>query len=269
MIFENLILRSFLTGIFISIAYALLGIILVNKRMSFFADGIAHAILAGLALGVLFNFSPIIISIITAILFSFLIRSIQQKTKLHTDALIGIIFTFGFSLGLVLLLLLPKYRGSLLDYLLGDILTISILDFLLTLLALLIISFLFFHYRKYIILWLVDEDYFNLEVRKSQLFEIIFYIILGIMIVFGIKIGGVVLVSALMIIPPSTARLISSSFKNYVLLSIFLSLIGFLIGFAISYYGNLPTGPTIVLAHSLLFFFAFLIFTVLSYNIKK
>lgn len=269
MLVEWLIFKSFFTGVFISVLFALAGAIVVNKRMSFFADGIAHAVLAGIALGVLLNVSPLFLAVLVAIIFSFLIRSIQRKTKIQADALIGIIFTFGFSLGLLLLLLSPAYRGSLLEYLLGDILAISSLDFWLVFLLLLLVSYLFFKYQRYLILWLVNEDYLALETKANNLFEIIFYLILSTLIVFGLKIVGVILVSALLIIPPTTARLLSRSFKSYLIWSIAISLIGLLLGFTFSYFWNLPTGPTIVLVHALLFFFAFLIFSALPYNIKK
>lgn len=269
MLFEGLILKSFLTGVFLSVLFALVGTIVVNKKMSFFADGIAHAVLTGIAIGVLANLSPVFLAILTAIIFSFLIRSMQRKTKIHTDALIGIIFTFGFSLGLILLLFSPNYRGSLLEYLLGDILAISNLDFWLVFLLFLLVSYLFWKYQRHLILWLVNEDYFALETKANNLFEVIFYLILGILIVFGLKVAGIVLVSALLIIPPTTARLVGRSFKSYLIWSTTLSLVGFLLGFAFSYFWNLPTGPTIVLSHALIFFFVFLIFTTLPYNIRK
>lgn len=269
MIFESLLLKSFFVGIFLSALYGLTGAIVINKKMSFFADGIAHAVLAGIAIGILLNLSPFFFALLTAILFSFVIRSISRIAKIHYDTMIGIIFTFGFALGLILLLALPQYRGNLLEYLLGDILAISNFDFLSVIFLFFFLVFLFLKFKRYLVLWLVDEVYLALQGESSRIFEIVFYIILSILIVLGLKLAGIILVSALLIIPPATAKFVSKSFHSYIIWTLIFSVIGFVLGFLISYHFNLPTGPSIVLVDAFIFFLVFLIFSGFLYNIQR
>ncbi len=258
--------KSFLSGLFLSIIFTLLGIFIINKRLSFLSDGLAHASLTGLALGALLNVSPFFIATLTSIIFSMLIRSIQKKTKIHTDTLIGIIFTFGFSLGLILLLFSKKYQRYVLNYLLGDILSLGTLDFLIVVIIFLLIIYLLLKFKNILFLWLIDEDYLKIVSKYHNLLEIIFYIFLASIIILGIKFVGVILVSALLIIPPATARLISKSFYDYLIKSLILGILGFVLGFFISFIINLPTGPTIVILHSLIFFLIFLFVSGFRYN---
>lgn len=266
MITEIFLIKSFFGGLLLSLIFALIGIFLVNKRLSFLSDGLAHASLTGLALGVLLNFNPIIVATLVSIIFSLLIRSLQKGTHLHGDALIGIIFTFGFSLGLILLLFSAKYQTYVLNYLLGNILTLSNFDLLLIVFLFLAVSFLFLKFKNFFILWLIDESYLKITTKASDLIELSLYIILAIVLILGIKLAGVILVSALMIIPPTTAKLLARSFKEYTGITLFVALFGFSLGYLLSFLLNLPTTPVIVLTHTLIFFITFLIFSSLRYN---
>lgn len=249
--------RAIIAGIALAGLLAWLGVFVIMRKMSFFSDGIAHASLAGIAIGVLAGIHPLSIAILFSIVFSLAIYWLEKKTSLSSDAIIGMLFTSGMALGVVLISMKSGYQPDLVSFLFGNILAIKSVDLvIIALLSMLIILFLIFNHKS-ITLMALDIDTAYLAGVKTDLLQITFYIMLAISVVLGLKILGIVLVSALLIIPASTAKLISKSFKGLIIQSVIFSEVIMLLGIVLSYYLDSPTGPMIVLVGTAAFLCVF------------
>lgn len=257
--------RAFLAGIFLAGLLSFLGVFVILRRMAFFSDGIAHASLSGIAAGVLAGVNPLATALIAAVLFSIAMFYLEKKARISSDAAIGMIFTSGMAIGVLLMSLKAGYQPELIGFLFGNILAIEIREFWAILsLASVVLLLLFFQARNFT-LSALDRNQAFLSGLRPDLYQLVFHVILAIAVVLGIKMLGVVLVSALLIIPVSTAKLISSSFRTLILTSIVISEIVVFAGLFISYVLDLPAGAVIVLTATI-FFFAVLF---LKHALKK
>jgi zinc transport system permease protein len=156
------------------------------------------------------------------------------------------------------------YQPDLLNFIIGNILTISDSDFIFTIIfSVIILIFLIFNFSK-LTLILLDPIEAKLKKINVNFYEFLFYLILGISIILGIKLVGIILITAFLILPPAISSLISSSFKSFYILSIIFSIINVFLGFFISTFYNLPLGATIVLSSSIIFFIIFFITQILK-----
>ena len=239
--------RAIIAGVVLACLLAWLGVFVIMRKMSFFADGIAHASLAGVAAGVLAGIHPLTTALIFSVLFSIAIYSLEKKTTLSSDAIIGILFTSGMALGVVLISFKSGYQPDLVNFLFGNILAIKPADLaIITALAAAIVVFLVCNHKS-ITLMALDMDTAYMAGIRVDLLQVSFYIILAVSVVLGLKILGIILVSALLIIPASTAKLLSKSFKGLIVQSVAFSEVIVILGIALSYYLDSPTGPMIVL----------------------
>jgi zinc transport system permease protein len=254
MLFEySFLLKSLIVSLFLGVVFSLLGIFVFLKRMTFFSDGIAHASILPLSIAFLLNLNKIFLAIFGGIIFSLSVYYLERKTKIHTDTLIGLIFITAFSLGIILMAFKSGYQPELLSFLIGNILSISDTDFIIiSFLSVILISFLILNFKK-ILLVLLDPVEAKLQNINVTLYEIIFYFILGISIILGIKIVGIILITAFLILPTLISNLISLSFKEFIFFNILFSFIIVLSGFIVSILYNLPLGASIVLSGFLIF----------------
>ena len=251
--------RALIAGAVLGVVLAYLGIFVSLRKMAFFSDGIAHAALAGAAIGLLTRFSPLLSALIFSMFLAALIYWLEKRSSLSSDAIIGILFTSGMALGIILISLRRGYQPELIGYLFGNILAIRRLDLLLIVpLSLLIIVFILTQKRKLTLLAL-DREMAYMAGVNPDFHQLLLYIMLAAALVMGIRVLGVILVSAILIIPVSSARLLSRSFKTLVLWTIGISESVMIGGLLISYYLNLPSGAVIVLTGSTVFALAFIV----------
>lgn len=252
-------LKSFIASLWLSVTFSLLGIFVFIKRMSFFSDGLAHALVLGLALAFLFNKNFILFGLFSGVFFSSLIYYLERKTKIHSDALIALIFVFSLSFGLILISQKSGYQPELLNFFIGNILSLSDLDFILIIFwSFFVILFFLFNFQK-ITLVLLDEVEARLRKINVRFYTFVFYLITGITVVLGIKIAGIILITALIILPVIISTLIARSFKETLLLAIFFGIFNTSSGFILAILHNLPVGATISFFGSLLFFLFFFV----------
>lgn len=261
----SFLINPLIASLWLVVLFSVLGIFVLMKRMSFFSDGIAHASVLGLALGFLLGLDPLLFALISALFFSLLIYFLERKTKIHTDALIGLIFVSALSLGLILMSRKAGYQPELLNFLIGNVLALGKFDIYLTVIfSIIILTIILFQFQK---IFLVSLDPAEARLRKINvgLYEILFYLLLGSSVILGIKLVGVILVTAFLILPPITSSLIAPSFKHFVIYSILFGVISIISGFSISYFYDFPLGASIVICGSLIFFTIF----ILKYLFKK
>lgn len=245
--------RALIAGLTLGLVLAYLGIFVVLRRMSFFSDGVAHASLAGVAIGVITGFYPLYSALLFSIILALVIYILESKTSIPSDAIIGILFSLGMSVGVILMSLKSGYQPELISFLFGNILAITPQDLLLIVPLALFLGGLVLMHQKEATLLSLNPEIAYISGVSPHVYQPLFYVFLAIAVVLGIKIMGVVLVSALLLIPVSAAKLISRSFKSLVTLTVTFSLVIILLGIILSFYLNLPTGPSIVLVGTVVF----------------
>jgi len=250
---------SLCAGILLAGLLSYLGVFVVLRRMAFFSDGIAHASLAGVAAGALLSLNPLLTALISSAVFAALIFFLERRSGLSSDAVIGLIFTSGMALGILLISLKGGYQPELIGFLFGNILTIASSDLWIIAVTSALVGAFVFAKRRQITLLALDREMAYLAGVKSDALQLGLYVILAVSVVLGIKMLGIILVSALLIIPVSISKLISWSFHRLVIWSILLAEAIVLAGLVLSYLFDLPTGATIVLTGTFLFFIVFVV----------
>ena len=248
--------RAFVSGALLGVLLAYLGIFVTLRRMAFFSDGIAHSSLAGIAAAVLFGWAPLPVALGWALIVAVFILWLERSTRLPTDTLIGIFFTTSMAAGVLLMSFSTGYRPELLSFLFGNILAIQTLDILVTAaVAAAILLWLAVFFRNLTYMSLAEDNAavggVNIRLHTAAL-----YIALALSTVLGVKMLGVVLVSALLILPAAASRLVTRSFRGYVVGSLFLAEIMIFTGLTLSFRYDLPSGATVVLVGAALFFLA-------------
>ena len=221
---EYAFMRNALLAILISSPiFALLGTLVVNKKMAFFSDAIGHSALCGIAVGVVFGFTSRSVSmVIFAILFSVLLNFVKDRTTYGADTIISVFASVAMSLGLVLL-----SRGGTFNkyssYLVGDILSITQTEIIsLAVCLVLVIVFWLFSYNA------LSSDNLNRDLARSKgingkLYDYIFSAFIAVVIMFSIRWIGILLINSLIILPAATSRNISRNTRAYHLWSVIFS----------------------------------------------
>jgi zinc transport system permease protein len=239
--------RALAAGMALGLILPFLGVFVTLRRMSFFGDGIAHATLAGVAIGIITGVSPFISALGIGALFGAGVYLLERRTNISSDALIGVLFTGGLALGIVLISRQRGYQPELLSFLFGSILSVGTLDLFIILGAsVLIVSALLLLLRQLTLLALDKENAWLYGVR-TELLDFFFYVLLSFTIVLGVKLLGIILVSALLIIPPTIAKMLAPSFKALIGASVIAGEVFIVLGLFLSYLLDLPSGATIIL----------------------
>lgn len=245
--------RALIAGALLAPLMAGLGIFATLRKMSFFGDGIAHASLAGIAIAIVSGLAPLPVALVWSLLVAFLVFRLERTTKLPSDTLIGILFTASLSLGVVVMSFSHGYQPELVSYLFGSILAIRPYDLIVIAIAtVILLAWLAYYGRQLTYMSLSEESAAVAGIRTERLVGML-YVALAFAVVLSVKILGIVLVSALLILPPATARLLTRTFRGYAALSIILSELTMFVGLVLSYIYDLPSGATIVLSGAALF----------------
>lgn len=246
--------RALLAGLLMGITLALLGVFVVLRKSSFFGDAVAHFAFAGIALGFLLSVNPIAAAILVSLALALGIGYIQNHVRVQSlDTIIGIFFSGAAALGIFVIGLLRGYRVDLFQYLFGDIIAISRDDVILSAVITIAVS---------LILSLVWKSFFKITFNKEiakvsgvrvAAHDYLFMALLAVITAVSIKIVGIILVPALLVIPAASAKNISQNFYQMALYAVLFGTLSVVAGLVGSFYLNTASGATIVLANILLF----------------
>ncbi|MBI3980786.1 metal ABC transporter permease [Candidatus Microgenomates bacterium] len=252
-------IRAFMAGLAIAITAPLIGNFLVLRRYSLIADTLSHAALVGVAIGFLTHTSPLITTVITTVVISLCIEYLRSTEKLPSEAILGMFLPAGLAISIVLVALSGGLNSNLLSYLFGSIATVSRFDLLLIIsLALFTVLTVIYFFPK-LLFTSFDEESARVAGVPVRKINFILIIITALCISLAIRIVGVLLIGALMVIPVLTSLSIARSFKENVMFSVLFAVLAVICGLVISYYANLPAGGVIVIV-SLIFFIFGLVF---------
>ncbi len=238
--------NALIAGVLLSVIAGIIGSLIVIKRDTFLIGGIAHASFGGLGLFYFLGLDPILGAFSVAITSGSIIGLSNEKQLQSHNALIGVLWAFGMSIGIIFITITPGYAPNLLTYLFGDILTVTRADIWnIAIYDLVLLTAIFLFYKP-LIVYLFDKEFAALHGIKVKLYRLVYYLLIAISVVLMIRSVGIILVLALLTIPPLIVLPIFKRLPLIILMSVVVSLIIFISGFFIAYYTNLPTGPIII-----------------------
>ena len=245
--------RAIIAGLIVSALSGVLGIFVVLRKGSFFGDTIAHSSLAGVAIGLLLGIHPLITAAIFASLLAISLPILERKSRLPTDNVLGFLLPFSIGIAVILLSLMPGYQPELVSYLFGSILSIDWQTIgLISIFGLVAVSILV-RFRKILLAVVFDETYARMQGIPTLAIQTLLNVILAITIILSIKVVGIVLVNALLIIPALIARSHAKAFWQLFVLTPLIGVSCTLIGLVVSVFFNIPTGPTIAVISGCIF----------------
>ena len=245
--------RALLAGLFVAIACAILGLFLILRRDAMIGHGLAHVTFGGVALGLFLNIIPLGTALVVAILASLAILKLKDKAGLHGDTAIGIFSSVGLALGIALASLAGRFNADLLSYLFGDILAIDWLEVgLSTGLAVVVIVVILANYRSLMYLTF-DQEAARASGVKTARLELLLAVLTSVTVVLGMKVVGILLVTALLVIPAAAAMLLATSFKQAILFSSLVAFFSIILGLLAAFTLDLPASATVVLTSFVLF----------------
>lgn len=249
--------RALLAGLVVSIICPFIGVFLVFRRLSFMADTIAHISLAGIATGLTLGFNSFLSTAFFALSTAIGIEKLRKDSKVFDEAILALIMSGGIALAVVLISLSKGFNVDIFSYLFGSLLTVSNFDLALIIVVGIVVVVAMTILFNQLFLISFDEETAKTSGLAVTRINLIFAILVGLTVSVAMKIVGVLLVSALMVIPVLSAMQISNSFKQLVISSILLGLIGTIVGLFFAYYLNLASGGAIVLTLVSIFFSLF------------
>jgi zinc transport system permease protein len=251
----SLFSKALLVGVLSGVACGVIGTFIIIKKISFISGSIAHASFGGIGLAYFLGFHPVLGAMVFSVLSALGIGFINKKNKAQEDASIGAIWAIGMAVGLIFIYFTPGYAADLFTYLFGNILLSTNQDLLYIFLLDIFIVVSVFYLFEWLVAMIFDEEFAtvtNIPVFSLYLF---FLVLVALSVVVLIKSVGVILVIALLTLPASTAQLLSKNFKHIIGWAVLLAIMENLLGIAISYYLNVPTGPLIILLAATVYLF--------------
>jgi zinc transport system permease protein len=232
-----------------------LGCFAVWRRMAYFGDTLAHAALVGVALGLLLDISPSIAIVACCLLLALLLVQLQQERGLASDTLLGILSHSALALGLVSVSLFADARVDLFAYLFGDLLTTTPTDIVvISSVAAAVLLILALLWRRLLNITL-DEELAQVEGEPVAALRTLLMLLMALVIAIAMKVVGVLLITALLIIPAAVSRRLARTPETMAVLAAVIGCLSVVGGLAASWWWDTPTGPSIVLVAASLFMF--------------
>ena len=248
--------KAFIAGILVSLLTGLISVFIVLRKMSFIGAGISHAAFGGVAIGFFTGLNPLLTAIIYSIAVAIGIESTGRKGKISEDVSIGIFYSVSMALGVALVSLSKSYNIDLFGYLFGNILAITQTDIILTIITFVLVTGFIVIFLKDLFLSAYNEELAKISGVRVVFLNNLFLISLAVSIVISIRIVGIILVSALLVIPGATSRLFAKGLVSMIVLSCLTGVVSVISGLLISYQYDIAPGASIVLASAFIFFFS-------------
>lgn len=245
--------RALFAGVFVALACALLGVFLILRRDAMIGHGLSHIMFAGVALGLLLNVLPLFAALVVGIIAAIAIMNLKEKAGVYGDTAIAIMSSIGFAAGILIVSFSNKFNVDLFGYLFGDILAIDSTEVWLSVVlagSVLVIIILF--YRRFMFMTFDLESARAAGIKVRRL-ETLLTVLTAVTVVLGMKVVGLLLVSALLVLPSAAGLQLASSFKKAIILASGVAVLSVVFGLAFAFYLDFPASGTIVLLSGLFF----------------
>ncbi len=248
--------RAFVSGMVIAVIAPGIGMFLVVRRYSLMADTLAHVSLAGVAIGMLTNANPLVAAVISTVIAALGIERLRSTKTIFGESVLALFLSGSLAISAVLLSLARGLNANLLSVLFGSIVTVSHQDVILTVaLGIVVILTIFIFYHQLFTVSF-DEEVARVNGMNVAFYNSLIVVLAAITVSLAIRVVGVLLIGALMVIPSIAALQWQLSFRKSLLLAMLFSVISVFVGLISSYYFDLASGGTIVLVTIALFLFS-------------
>lgn len=253
MIISQNLLFLVVAGVFVAAAAGYLGSFMVLKRMALVGDALSHVALPGLAIALMFNFSPMLGAAAALSLAVIGIWYLEKTSRVYPEALVGVFFTASLAIGV---LITPQ--TELLEALFGDIEKMTHIEGLAAIaFSILIIIFTYLISKKLIIGIISDEMAKSMGISLAKI-NFFYLLLVGAIVALGIKFVGSLLMGALVIVPAASAKNVSIGMRSYYLLSILFGIISAIIGILLATSFGFATGPIVVITSIVIFLITYI-----------
>ena len=245
--------RALASLLIVSVVGSLVGTFVVHKGLAASGSGLAHATLAGVAIAFVNGVSVALGALVAAVAAALGVGFVRRHARVSYDTAIAIFFVSAFSLGILVMSRQSGYTPDLLSFVFGDILGVSQADLLGELvLAAVVVLFVLAFYRE-LVMVAYDPAMASAAGVPAAFFEYALLALIAAAVVVSLQAIGIVLVSAILIIPPATAGLLAHRLPRIILLAIGFSALASIVGLHLSFHGSVATGPAVVLVSATLF----------------
>ncbi|WP_048194197.1 metal ABC transporter permease [Candidatus Nitrosotenuis uzonensis] len=239
--------KGLIAGIVIAVICSMMGLFLVLRRFSLFGDALSHMAFGGISIGMLVGVYPLWTAFIVSILGALGITKLRKSTKISGDAATAVLLVSGLGIGVLLISITGGFKVDLFSFLFGNILLISLEDTALIVgISIGIISILAILRRSFLHLTF-DEEQAKINGLDVDKLNYVFVALASVTVITSMRLVGILLISALLVLPNITSMMFGKSFKTTMLLSISISVISVVSGIILSYYFDLAPSGTIVM----------------------
>lgn len=245
--------KALFVGIIVSFISGLVSVFVVLRKMSFIGAGISHAAFGGVAIGFFTGINPIITAVLYSIGVALGIEFVSRKGMVSEDAAIGIFFASSMALGIVLIGLSRRYNVDLFGYLFGNILAITDGEVLLSLFTAILVIGILLLFLKEIFLITYNEEIAHVSGIPVRVINILFLLALSVSVIISMKVVGIILISALLVIPGATAKLFAKNLYSMIAISCGVAVLSTVSGLFLSCEFDLAPGGSIVLVATAVF----------------
>ncbi len=253
--------RALLAGSLIGVLCAVLGCFLVLRRLSLIGDGLAHVTFGSVALALFLKFysaAALLVSLPVVMLCSLGILRLSERARLTGDTAIGIVSSLGIAVGILLASLGGGFTVDLFSYLFGNILSISRAEVVIAVvLCVIVLGLVTFFYHELVAITFNEELARVSGIRTGRISALL-VLLTSLTVVLAMKLVGIMLISALLILPAASALQVARGFLTALLLAASLAVVAVVSGVFASVAMNLPTGATIVLVNFAVFALIFI-----------
>lgn len=251
--------RAMIAGTLIAVLCSVLGVFLVLRRLSLIGDGLAHTTFGSAAIAMVLNFqaaASLLITLPLVLLSSMGILKLTQKTRINGDTAIGIVSAAGISLGIMLASIGGGYNVDLLSYLFGNILAITTEEVFISAALFFIVMLLIWLFFNELLASTFNEELAKISGIKTDRINAVLVMLTALSVVLAMKLVGIMMISALLILPAASSLQLARSFRASIFFSALQGAISVILGIVISFMSNLPTSATIVIINLCLFILA-------------
>lgn len=242
--------RALLTGALIASVSALLGLFLVLRRFSLIGDGLAHTTFGSIAVVLLIGVSPAYVTLAAlplVMVSSLAIYKLTSSRKINADSAIGMISSLGIAVGIILASLSGGFNVDLFSYLFGNILTVNSTELLLSLIVFFTVLFVVIYFYDDLFALTFDQELAQSMGVKTERINALLFLLTAVAAVLAMKVAGIMLVSAMLILPALTALQLSLQFRATMLAAVGFAVGAVFCGIFFAFLLNFPAGATIVL----------------------
>jgi len=251
--------RALMAGLGIAILAGPLGSLMIWRRMAYFGDTLAHSTLLGISLALLLHLNIYIGLVSISLIVASLLAALNKQKWLASDAILGILSHTTLAIGLVAATAIQGVRVDLLSYLYGDILAVDLEDIAYIGMVILIVAAVLWRLWRWLLSATIHSDLAQVEGVPVNVASWAFIILLALVFAVAIKLVGVLLITALLIIPASAARRYARTPEVMIAIASLIGCIAVMLGFWASLSWDWPTGPAIVVAAACIFAISLLI----------